>query len=38
MSVEGEDLVRLERIARARGKKPGDVLAELLRAADRAGA
>ena len=35
ISVEGEDLARLERIARARGKKPSDVLAELLRAADR---
>jgi hypothetical protein len=38
VSVEGEDLARLERIARARGKKPSDVLAELLRAADRSGA
>jgi hypothetical protein len=35
ISVESEDLVRLERIAQARGKKPGDVLAELLRDADR---
>ena len=35
ISVEGEDVLRLERIAQARGKKPGDVVAELLRAADR---
>ena len=34
ISVEGEDVLRLERIAQARGKKPSDVLAELLRAAD----
>jgi hypothetical protein len=32
--LEGEDVERLERIARARGKKPGDVVAELLRDAD----
>jgi hypothetical protein len=35
ISVEGEDVRRLERIAEARGKKPGDVVAELLRDADR---
>jgi hypothetical protein len=35
ISVEGEHVLRLERIAQARGKKPGDVVAELLRAADR---
>jgi hypothetical protein len=35
ISVEGEDVLRLERIAQARGKQPGDVVAELLRAADR---
>ena len=35
ISVEGEDVQRLERIAQARGKKPGDVVAELLRDADR---
>jgi hypothetical protein len=35
ISVEGEDLARLERIAQARGKKPGDVVADLLRDADR---
>jgi hypothetical protein len=38
ISVEGEDVQRLERIARARGKKPGDVVAELLRDADRSAA
>ena len=35
ISVEGEDVLRLERIAQARGKNPGDVVAELLRDADR---
>lgn len=35
VSVEGEDARRLERIAEARGKTPGDVVAELLRDADR---
>jgi hypothetical protein len=35
VSVEGEDARRLERIANAEGKKPGDVVADLLRAADR---
>jgi len=38
ISVEGEDALRLERIAQARGKKPGDVVAELLRDADRSAA
>lgn len=38
VSVEGEDATRLERIAEARGKKPGDVVAELLRDADRSAA
>ena len=38
ISVEGEDVVRLERIAQARGKTPGDVVAELLRDADRSAA
>lgn len=38
VSVEGEDAKRLERIAQARGKKPGDVVAELLRDADRSAA
>lgn len=35
VSVEGEDARRLERIAEIRGKKPSDVVAELLRDADR---
>ena len=38
ISVEGEDVARLERIAQARGKTPGDVVAELLRDADRSAA
>jgi hypothetical protein len=38
VSVEGEDAERLERIAGARGKKPGEVVAELLREADRSAA
>jgi hypothetical protein len=35
VSVEGEDARRLERIAEARGKTPHDLVAELLRDADR---
>lgn len=35
VSVEGEDAVRLERIAEARGSTPHDVVADLLRDADR---
>jgi hypothetical protein len=35
VSVEGEDARRLERIAEARGNTPHDVVAELLRDADR---
>jgi hypothetical protein len=35
VSVEGDDATRLERIAEARGKTPGEVVAELLRDADR---
>ena len=35
VSVEGDDAERLDRIAGARGQKPGDVVAELLRDADR---
>ncbi len=35
VSVEGEDANRLERIASAQGKQPGEVVADLLRAADR---
>jgi hypothetical protein len=33
--VEDEDATRLARIAEARGQKPSEVLAELLRDADR---
>ena len=33
--VEGEDASRLARIAHARGQQPSEVLAELLRDADR---
>jgi len=35
VGVEGEDAKRLERIAEARGQKAADVVAELLRDADR---
>jgi hypothetical protein len=35
VSVEGEDARRLERIAEARGKTPGEVVSELLRDAER---
>jgi hypothetical protein len=35
VSIEGEDASRLERIATAEGKKPSDVVAALIRAADR---
>jgi hypothetical protein len=35
ISVEGEDASWLARIADARGQKPSDVVAELLRDADR---
>lgn len=35
MGVEGEDAKRLERIAEARGLKAADVVAELLRDAER---
>jgi hypothetical protein len=38
VSVEGDDARRLERIAEARGKTAHDVVAELLRDADRPGA
>lgn len=38
VSVEGEDAERLERIAGVRGKKPGEIVAELLREADRSAA
>jgi hypothetical protein len=35
VSVEGDDAERLERIADTRGQKPSEVVAELLRDADR---
>lgn len=35
VSVEGDDARRLERLAEASGKTPHDVVAELLRDADR---
>jgi hypothetical protein len=38
VSVEGEDAQRLERIASSRGKTPHDVVAELLRDAERSAA
>jgi len=38
VSVEGKDAERLERIAGARGKKPGEVVSELLREADHSAA
>lgn len=38
VSVQGEDVKRLERIAEARGTTPSDVVAELLRDADQSAA
>jgi hypothetical protein len=35
LSIEGEDAKRLQRLSAARGEKPTDVIAELLRNADR---
>jgi hypothetical protein len=35
ISIEGEDARRLQRISTARGEKPTDVIAELLRDADK---
>lgn len=35
VSVEGEDELRLERIAEEQGKTPHDVVSDLLRASDR---
>jgi hypothetical protein len=35
LTVEGEDARRLQRISAARGQKPTDVVAELLRDAER---
>lgn len=36
VGIEGENAKRLERISQARGKKAADVVAELLRDAERA--
>jgi hypothetical protein len=33
--VHGDDAARLERVAKARGKKPSELVAELLREAER---
>jgi len=38
LTVDGEDAIRLQRIASARGQKPTDVVADLLRDADRSAA
>ena len=35
LSIEGEDASRLQRISAARGETPTDVIADLLREADR---
>jgi hypothetical protein len=35
VSIEGDDALRLERIAEEQGMSPHDVVADLLRAADR---
>jgi hypothetical protein len=35
LSIEGEDAKRLQRISAARGETPGELIAELLREADR---
>jgi hypothetical protein len=35
LSIEGEDAKRLQRLSDARGEKPTDLIAELLRDADR---
>lgn len=35
LSIEGEDAKRLQRLSAARGEKPTDLIAELLRDADR---
>jgi hypothetical protein len=35
LSIEGEDAKRLQRLSAARGEKPADLIAELLRDADR---
>lgn len=35
LSIEGEDAKRLQRVSAARGETPGELIAELLREADR---
>jgi hypothetical protein len=35
LSIEGEDAERLQRVSTARGETPGELIAELLREADR---
>jgi len=38
LTVDGDDAIRLQRIAAARGQRPNDVVADLLRDADGSGA
>jgi hypothetical protein len=38
LTIEGEDARRLQRIAAARGRRPKDVVADLLRDADHSAA
>jgi hypothetical protein len=38
VSIEGEDAKRLQRVSAARGETPGELIAELLREADRSAA
>jgi hypothetical protein len=38
LSIEGEDAKRLQRVSAARGETPGELIAELLREADRSAA
>jgi hypothetical protein len=38
VSIEGDDAERLQRISAARGETPGELIAELLREADRSAA
>ncbi len=35
LSIEGEDARRLQRLSEARGEKPTELIAELLREADK---
>jgi hypothetical protein len=35
LSIEGKDAERLQRVSAARGETPGELIAELLREADR---